>query len=142
MRVFEAAIDARAVHNLSDGPTSPFIPVGRNSCCGPRLPSLQNAALNQIIDIAERGIWRAFLDDRPFGRGQLALESVQQPIDHVALTVVELVGGMPLPKLGLGKNIGEGFLRAFDGAVEARRNHSSQAVMLRSGAFWVSSRML
>ena len=45
----------------------------------------QNTARKQIGDIAQCRIRRTFLDLRLLGRRQLALETIEQPVKHVAL---------------------------------------------------------
>ncbi len=49
----------------------------------------QHAAPDEVIDVAERGVLRAFRELGPFGRIELAVEAIQKPVDDEALPVVE-----------------------------------------------------
>src|ERR1700759_1666746 len=49
---------------------------------------LENSAPDQIGDITQRRIRRAFLDDGPFRGGELAFETIQQAVNDVALAVI------------------------------------------------------
>src|SRR5882762_1795581 len=79
---------------------------------------LQNTLLNQLSDVAQRSIRRAFLDQRPFTRGQLAFEPVQQAIENIALPVVDFGDGVLLPKLGLFENRRKNGFEAVECAIQ------------------------
>src|SRR4029450_13402855 len=53
------------------------------------LVPLQYPAFQEVLDITQRRVGRALLDLRPLGRGQLALEVAEKPVQHVSLAVVE-----------------------------------------------------
>ena len=50
---------------------------------------LQDAALKQIGDVAQCGVLRALRQLRPFLGPQFSFESVKQPVDNLALAIIE-----------------------------------------------------
>jgi hypothetical protein len=54
----------------------------------------QDSLGDEIADVPERRVPRAFGELRPFRRNEFALEAIKQAADHRALTVVESSAGM------------------------------------------------
>jgi hypothetical protein len=72
-------------------------PQASSSCCGrQRRRSTTDISGNKVIDIARGRILRGLRDEPPFRRGELALEAVQQAIEHGTFTVVELLAALRL----------------------------------------------
>ena len=88
--------------------------------CAATAPRLfhQNTALHQIINIPQGGILRAFGQFGPFGRGQLAFKTVEQPVDDGSLAFIEWLVGMSLPEMGLMEDAGQEMFRAVNGAIK------------------------
>src|SRR5262245_9342708 len=78
---------------------------------------LQYAAV--LLDIAQRRIGRAFLDLRPLGRGELALEVAEQAVQQVASPVVEGGAYVRLPEARSLEHAGKDGLRAAERAAKA-----------------------
>jgi len=51
----------------------------------------QDTLIDDVADVAQGGVWRALGDSGPLLRGQLVLESFQQPIHHHLAFMVLLV---------------------------------------------------
>lgn len=62
---------------------------------------LENAPVHQVQNVTLGRILRADGELRPFGRGQLALEAIQHPVEHLDLAAVERLGRKPLPETRL-----------------------------------------
>jgi hypothetical protein len=74
----------------------------RIACAAPACGILrQNAALNKIIDIAQRRVLREFGEHGPFGGGELAFKPIEYSIDDSALPIIRGCAGMYLPKARL-----------------------------------------
>src|SRR3989442_11934418 len=75
----------------------------------------ENATLQQVENVAKRGIRGARCDLRPLRCREVALEPVQQTIQYEALTVVDGNVAHCLPETRFVKNRREGCLRTVDG---------------------------
>jgi hypothetical protein len=64
----------------------------------------ENTQFDEPIDVAQRGIRRGFHNLRPFGRGELAVEIVEQTIEHRAPPFVQCGAGVPVPEAGFLKH--------------------------------------
>src|SRR5207253_6173755 len=119
---------------MTEYSTSGRFPGAREPSTGsPRLPQrigcgsaagfifLQNPPLDQIGNVAQRGIRRAFFDRSPLRRGELSFKSIEQAVEHVALPLVEAGAGVPLPKARLPEHAREDAFRALEGAAETRK---------------------
>src|SRR5829696_4608512 len=62
-----------------------------------RLIANQNAALDELLNVAQRGISRALRERGPLRRCQVPLESLEQRVDHQALTLVQCHVAQLLP---------------------------------------------
>jgi hypothetical protein len=60
----------------------------------------QDGSIDEPGDVAQRCVGGASFNRRLFGRGELALQAIQQTVEHVALTLIECQRRMPFPKLG------------------------------------------
>lgn len=81
----------------------------------------QYPAPQKIGDVAQRRVGRASFDGRPFRRRELAVESVEQPVQHVALPLVQRIARMLLPESRLLQHTGENAFRALERARQARK---------------------
>ena len=79
----------------------------------------KDATFDQVVDVAAGGILRALGEFRPLGRGELALEPIEQAVDDFLLPLVERLPGVRFPEPGFPKHAREGGLRSVEGAVEA-----------------------
>ena len=61
----------------------------------------QNAMSDQAVDVAQGGVGGTLGDFRPFSSGELAIEAVQQFVEHQALAVIQRDGGMVFPETEL-----------------------------------------
>jgi hypothetical protein len=64
----------------------------------------EDALINEVLNVAQGRVGRALLNCSPFARCQLALETVQRTIQHVALPIIDLCSGKPFPELRLFKH--------------------------------------
>jgi Xaa-Pro aminopeptidase len=78
----------------------------------------EDALINEVLNVAQGRVGRALLNCSPFARCQLALETVQRTIQHVALPIIDLCSGKPFPELRLFKHSCENGLCPTEGAVE------------------------
>jgi hypothetical protein len=62
---------------------------------------LQCLVLDQVSDVAQSGVGGTSCQLGPPGRGQLPLETIEQPVEYFDLPFVERLGGKALPKSGL-----------------------------------------
>ena len=87
----------------------------------------EDATVGQIANVPVPRVLGTAIHPCPFRRGELALETVQKPIQNLHLAFVEHVGGMNLPEAGLGLEGSEGMAGAFrrTGMVEASLRHPS-----------------
>ena len=76
----------------------------------------EDAAVDQIADVAIGRVLGTAVHPRPFRRGELALEAVQQPVEGLRLAWVEGFGGMGFPEPGLVQDGGKRGAGVFDGA--------------------------
>jgi hypothetical protein len=79
----------------------------------------EDTARDQIFDVAQGSVLRAFGKLRPFRRCQLAFEAVEQPVQNEALPLVERRGGMRFPKAPFSEDRRQDTLRTVDCAVKA-----------------------
>ncbi len=68
----------------------------------------QDAPFDQVVDVAVGRVLGAFGQLRPFRRGELALEPVQQPVDDLPLPVVERLPGVDFPEPGFPEDARQG----------------------------------
>src|SRR6185436_3326148 len=61
----------------------------------------QDAALDEVDDIPVRGYDRAFADGRPLLCSQVALESIEEAVQHLLLSLLEGLAVELLPELRL-----------------------------------------
>ena len=87
----------------------------------------QHTARQKIIDVTQRRIRRTFGDRRPLAAGELAVESIQQPLEQFHLTFVERYGGPSMPEARLDQHGIERVLRLIDSALK-RREEPGQPV--------------
>ena len=66
----------------------------------------RTSALDQLVDVALRGRDRAVADRGPFPCRQLALESIEEPVEHLLLPFGEGLPGAALPEVGLAQHVG------------------------------------
>src|SRR5262245_5168681 len=79
----------------------------------------EDALLHEIVDVAQRGVLRTFLDLRPLGGCQIALEPIKQAVEHVTLPVVQGCTGVLLPEASLLQNMRECLFGTVKSAPEA-----------------------
>src|SRR5882672_8672134 len=94
-----------------------FILFGRKRVTGASAAAFvlgKDTLVEQILNIAQGGIGRALLKQRPLGRRELALEPVQQAIEHVALALICFRCRMLLPEVCLLKHSRQGLFGAVE----------------------------
>ena len=90
-----------------------------------RVQCAQDAAGQQIRDVASCGVRRTRNDRRPFAAGEFALEAIKQPINPLHLSLVErrrtrYTEALPEPRLS--QNSVQRVLCLIDGAVQSLKN--------------------
>ena len=80
---------------------------------------VQHVPLQQLTDVAQRGVCRAFCQLGILRRTQEAFEVVQHPVDHQALSLVDGAVLKALPDAGFVEDFGKAFVAAVDCTVEA-----------------------
>ena len=85
----------------------------------PRLILLQDTFANQILDVTQGRVLRAFGELGPFRRGQLAFEAIQQLIDDLALPFIEASACMLVPEPRLSRTPLRAWSRHRKGAAQA-----------------------
>src|SRR3546814_792935 len=79
----------------------------------------QDIASDQVGDIAQRRVGRGLGQRRPLRCRQLALEPVQQPVQHLALAIVEGLSAMGFPEMRLTQDRAESSFRAVERPIQA-----------------------
>jgi hypothetical protein len=105
------------------GTGADFLKFGERIARAPtsRLILCQYAAFDQIENVSVCRVLRALGQFRPFRRGQLTLEPVQQPIDDLPLSVVERLPSVNFPESSFPEHARQSELRAVKGAVQAAK---------------------
>src|SRR3954468_14672212 len=78
----------------------------------------EDAAFHEIIDVAQGRVLGALGDLRPFGRGELAGEPVEEAVEHRPLALIERSPRYTLPEPGLAENGREGLFGVAQGIVQ------------------------
>src|SRR5262249_30979679 len=78
----------------------------------------QDTAPDEIVDIAKGGVLGSFDKFRPFGRRELAFETIQQAIDDAPLPVTEICARISLPEARLAQHGRQYRLRTIERAVK------------------------
>lgn len=69
-----------------------------------RRRALQHAAFQEIVDVAQRRVGRAFRQRRPLAAGELAFKSIQQSVQHFDLAFIQGGALYALPEPGLAQH--------------------------------------
>src|SRR3546814_17262625 len=80
----------------------------------------QDIASDQVGDIAQRRVGRGLGKRRPLRCRQLALEPVQQPVQHLALAIVEGLSAMGFPEMRLTQDRAESSFRAVERPIDRK----------------------
>src|SRR6266566_2934513 len=88
---------------------------GATAACG---VFLQNAALNQVINVARCGWLRDLGNFFPLRRSKLSLESIEQAIQHHLLAFVEAACAVLFPECRLLQDVTDDRLSAVEGATK------------------------
>ena len=70
---------------------------------------MQNTRRHEGLDFTVCRILRHLADLRPLRGREVPVKPIQQAIEHLALMLIEVIGRMPTPELGLGKNHRQAF---------------------------------
>jgi hypothetical protein len=81
---------------------------------------LKNAALNQIGDVAQRRVGWSLFNFRLLGRSKLALEPIEQAIQHIALALVERGASMHFPGAWFPSRVGKDIPHAVECVAKVR----------------------
>src|SRR5690606_24549566 len=67
-----------------------------------RLRSPQHTPREQVVDVAQRRVWRALGDRRPLAAGELTFKAIEQLVQQLHLSLVQWRGcpALPEPRLG------------------------------------------
>jgi hypothetical protein len=74
---------------------------------------------DETLNVAQRGVMRAMFELCPLRGGECSLESVEEPVHDIALTLVEGGFGMQLPESRLAQDGMQRDLRAVECAAQA-----------------------
>ena len=79
----------------------------------------EDAASDQVVQVAQRGVRRCLGEGRPLGVGELPVKSVEQEVQHLPLSFLELLPRLRLPETRLADYLGQHGIRPAHGAREA-----------------------
>src|SRR5688572_31333834 len=85
-----------------------------------------SSTLDQVENVSIGRVLRALGELCVFGRRELALETIEQPVQHFDLSLVQRLSGEALPELCLVQHETESVLRPFDRTKQATEKRSEE----------------